>query len=216
MPGGLTQIFMKKVGTEGICRMMQAFDLPEEREAVAPAVIGYCSSEEHLEIFRSEVPGRIAEMPRGEGRLGWDAIFIPDGHQHTYAEMDPEELEQVFVSRIAASKFFNTIIKQQFQYSEVPFAVAEDVETSDIPDADLGQLRKLIARYFKEDELNTLCFDLGIDFDSLKGETIDGKSRELVAYCDRTLHLPELIEACREARPKVAWDAFQSEEKPAD
>jgi non-canonical purine NTP pyrophosphatase (RdgB/HAM1 family) len=92
MPGGLTSIFMKTVGPEGICRMMQAYVLPEERDAVAIAVIGCSSVEGHLEFFRSEVPGMIAESPRGNSSFGWDAIFIPDGHNHTYAEMESEEL----------------------------------------------------------------------------------------------------------------------------
>jgi hypothetical protein len=190
--------------------MMESYAIPEEREANAIAVIGYCSGEGHLEIFRAELPGTVAESPRGHNGYGWDAIFIPDGHNRTYAEMDHDELEQVSVRRIVASKFFNAVIKQHFIYSEIPPAVADDSQDSEENELDLGELRKLIAHHFDEDELHTLCFDMGIKFDSLRGETLDGKARELVAYCNRTLHLSELLQACREARPKANWDALES------
>ena len=45
-----------------------------------------------VELFAGEQPGRIADKPKGERRLGWDRLFVPEGFEHTLAELvlDPE------------------------------------------------------------------------------------------------------------------------------
>ena len=45
----------------------------------------------HEEIFEGVAPGRLVWPPRGQGGHGYDPIFVPDGHDVTYAEMDPAE-----------------------------------------------------------------------------------------------------------------------------
>lgn len=211
LPGGLTGTFMKCVGNEGICKMMQSYQLLEEREAVATAVLGYCSPDGTSEIFRSDVPGTISPSPHGEDGFGWDAIFVPDGHDKTYAEMDEEEREQVSVRRIVANKFFNTVISQRFEMSGIPGAISDTKEsTNGDSEYDLAKFRQLIVEHFSNDELHTLVFDLGLNYESLKGEALDGKARELVAYCSRTLHLPDLLEACQKERQNVDWKVFKS------
>lgn len=42
-------------------------------------------------IAVGEVTGTITESPRGSGGFGYDPVFIPDGFDKTFAEMDPEE-----------------------------------------------------------------------------------------------------------------------------
>ncbi|HMU34924.1 MAG TPA: RdgB/HAM1 family non-canonical purine NTP pyrophosphatase [Pyrinomonadaceae bacterium] len=37
------------------------------------------------------VRGRVAEFPRGKNGFGYDPIFIPDGHSHTFAELSSGE-----------------------------------------------------------------------------------------------------------------------------
>lgn len=38
-------------------------------------------------LFRGEVAGRIADKPKGLRPLGWDRLFVPDGFDHTLAEL---------------------------------------------------------------------------------------------------------------------------------
>lgn len=64
-------------------------------------------------------------------------------------------------------------------------------------------LRRKLANYFSDDELRTLCFDLEIDYDNLGGEGKDGKTRELVVFCERTDRLLRLSEYAREIRPNA-------------
>lgn len=38
-------------------------------------------------LFPGEMLGRIADKPAGPRALGWDRLFVPDGHDHTLAEL---------------------------------------------------------------------------------------------------------------------------------
>lgn len=49
----------------------------------------------HEEIFEGVAPGRLTWPPRGAEGHGYDPIFIPDGHDLTYAEMKPEEKNRI-------------------------------------------------------------------------------------------------------------------------
>ncbi len=40
--------------------------------------------------FIGQADGMIAKAPRGEGGFGYDAVFVPDGLQQTYAELGGE------------------------------------------------------------------------------------------------------------------------------
>lgn len=43
----------------------------------------------HAETFEGQVSGSICWPPRGNRGFGYDPIFIPDGHEMSFAEMDP-------------------------------------------------------------------------------------------------------------------------------
>ena len=74
----------------------------------------------------------------------------------------------------------------------------------------LAELHRLISKSFDEGELRTLCFDLAVDYDSLRGEGKESKSRELVLYLSRRARVVELIDSARERRPKASWpELFQ-------
>lgn len=45
----------------------------------------------HVETFEGKVHGRIVWPPRGNRGFGYDPIFIADGHDITFGEMDPNE-----------------------------------------------------------------------------------------------------------------------------
>ncbi len=64
-------------------------------------------------------------------------------------------------------------------------------------------LRHALVNYFDLEELRTLCFDIGVDFDELKGEGKGGKARELVAYWLHQGDLSLLAEAIRRERGDV-------------
>ena len=40
-----------------------------------------------IEVIAASCAGRIADRPAGPHELGWDRLFVPDGHDHTLAEL---------------------------------------------------------------------------------------------------------------------------------
>ena len=69
-----------------------------------------------------------------------------------------------------------------------------------------ASLRKNLVEWFNDSELHDLCFDMGVDYESLKGEAKSDKARELVAYCERRQIVPDLVVKCKELRPNVSWE----------
>ncbi len=67
------------------------------------------------------------------------------------------------------------------------------------------QLRQILLDYFDEGELITLCFDLGVDYESLPGAGKANKARDLVAYLQRHGRLAQLISLGQQERPHVQW-----------
>ena len=43
-----------------------------------------------LRTFEGQVHGKLTFPPRGEKGFGYDPIFIPDGLDETFAELDPQ------------------------------------------------------------------------------------------------------------------------------
>ena len=70
----------------------------------------------------------------------------------------------------------------------------------------LIQLHQLLGQRFDEEELRDLCFDLGVDYDDLRGEGKASKARELVSHLDRRGRLADLASAGKQMRPDIAWD----------
>ncbi len=69
----------------------------------------------------------------------------------------------------------------------------------------LPALKDQIETAFNLDELQSLSFDLGIQFENLAGTTRDAKARALIEHCQRIDRVSELISRCQELRPSVNW-----------
>jgi RNA-directed DNA polymerase len=67
----------------------------------------------------------------------------------------------------------------------------------------IGQkrLREALENKFSMAELNTLCFDLNIDFENIPGTTKSEKVVELIKYMDRHDRYQELFDAVEQSRP---------------
>lgn len=68
-----------------------------------------------------------------------------------------------------------------------------------------NKLFKGLNKHFNAEEVEDLCFELGISYEDLKGETRRGKNRSLVDYLARRQQLAELQAVCRQARPQANW-----------
>lgn len=67
----------------------------------------------------------------------------------------------------------------------------------------LLELRQILVEHFNLDDLRDLCFQLNINDEEVPGNTLSGKARELVQYCDRHHRLHDLKEKISQARPNL-------------
>lgn len=86
-------------------------------------------------------------------------------------------------------------------------ALSEPVITDTMEISRSSRIRLLqnLTAFFSLDELQTLCFDLGIDFDDLPGTGKVNKARELIAFLERRGNLAKLVAEARRQRPVVNW-----------
>ena len=64
-------------------------------------------------------------------------------------------------------------------------------------------LRRALDDGYNGDELRDLCFELGIDYEDLPGETQSAKARELVLYAKRHNLVAQLVAMVIAARPHL-------------
>lgn len=61
---------------------------PEQRKAHFVAVLALAYPDGGHEFFRGEVHGTLVYPPRGANGFGYDPMFVPNGHDVTFGEMD--------------------------------------------------------------------------------------------------------------------------------
>jgi non-canonical purine NTP pyrophosphatase (RdgB/HAM1 family) len=98
LPGALIKWFEKRLSYNQICDIIR-----KDRRSVAKICISYFDGK-NLEQFVGEVQGEIALSPRGENGFGWDKIFIPNGFDKTFAEMNTSEKHSISMRKIALDK----------------------------------------------------------------------------------------------------------------
>lgn len=91
-------------GTNDPSLILKMLGNESNRKARALLAVGFHDGE-NAHIFIGEVNGTISFEARGRDGFGWDKIFIPNGHEITFAEMEPEVKDSVSHRRNALDKF---------------------------------------------------------------------------------------------------------------
>ncbi|MCA9488110.1 MAG: non-canonical purine NTP pyrophosphatase [Nanoarchaeota archaeon] len=99
LPGPLIKWFLESMKTEGIYRMAS---FSSDRSATAKTIIGYTNRNE-IRYFEGKIDGEIV-APKGETNFGWDPIFLPKGYMKTFAQMTPEEKNEISMRKKALTK----------------------------------------------------------------------------------------------------------------
>ncbi len=73
------------------------------------------------------------------------------------------------------------------------------------PELYLTTLHKMMERYFDLEEIRTLCFQLNVDYDSVRGEGKSARIRHLILDLARHGRLEQLVAMASMERPHVTW-----------
>src|SRR5262249_9022995 len=64
---------------------------PQARRAHFVSALCVAWPDGHVEEFEGRVDGTLVWPPRGSRGFGYDPMFLPDGHDRTFGEMDADE-----------------------------------------------------------------------------------------------------------------------------
>ena len=109
-PGTYTKWVHQKIGHNGIFQLLEGKD----RKAEFRTCIGLCKPDEEPLTFSGRVAGTITQEEKGTKGWGHDPIFMPVGHDKTWAE-NPN-LKAAESHRINAIKKFMDWLKENKQY----------------------------------------------------------------------------------------------------
>lgn len=77
---------------------------PEPRRASFNCTLCLAWPDGHDEIFEGRVSGRLTWPMRGDLGFGYDPIFIPEGHDITFGEMEPAKKHEMSHRAVAFAK----------------------------------------------------------------------------------------------------------------
>jgi XTP/dITP diphosphohydrolase len=75
---------------KNIEKLLHKLEGSSDRKAKFRAVISLIIDDKER-LFEGVCPGTILDQRRGGGGFGYDPVFVPDGANHTFAEMDMDE-----------------------------------------------------------------------------------------------------------------------------
>ncbi len=103
LPGPLIKWFIVTIGVEGLYDIAAKY---KNFSACARTIVGYMNNSGHVQFFEGVVYGRLV-FPCGIEGFAWDQIFVPDGYEHTFAEMTKKEKNAISMRKIAIEKLKN-------------------------------------------------------------------------------------------------------------
>ena len=90
LPGPFIKWFQQESGEEGLCRLLDGYN---DRSTIAGAAMAYYDGMK-LEVFESELRGKIVQNPIGDNGFGWNVIFKPEGANVTLGQMSEKEFKK--------------------------------------------------------------------------------------------------------------------------
>jgi len=88
-----------------MAKVEEALKGKTDRRAYFVCALAIAWPDGHVEIFEGEVHGTIVWPPRGTRGFGYDPVFLPDGRDRTFGEMDPDD-KQAISHRARAFRLF--------------------------------------------------------------------------------------------------------------
>ena len=83
---------MKKIALNGLNKLLLGY---EDKTIEAKCIFAYQENiESKIHYFTGITKGTLVE-PRGNMNFGWDPVFLPEGYNETYGEMDSESKNSI-------------------------------------------------------------------------------------------------------------------------
>jgi len=89
-PGVYSSYVFYTVGCNGVLKLLKGFN-DDKRKACFRSVLAYMEPKGKPLVFTGECHGKISMKILGDHGFGYDPIFIPDGSNKTFANMETEE-----------------------------------------------------------------------------------------------------------------------------
>jgi XTP/dITP diphosphohydrolase len=86
-------------------RLLAELHGQSDRRARFRTVLAFVDEAGALHTFAGVCAGRILDEERGAGGFGYDALFVPDGHAETFAEMTKEAKNRISHRALALAAF---------------------------------------------------------------------------------------------------------------
>lgn len=114
-PGIYSARFAKAHGgwEGGMKAVLDAAALSGAKTAWFVTVLCLAFPNRKIHFFEGIVKGSLAQSMRGANGFGYDPIFIPNGHNRTFGEMNPTEKNSFSHRRIALDKFVQEFLDDQ-------------------------------------------------------------------------------------------------------
>ena len=91
-PGVYSRYTYDTIGLEGILQLMKGV---KNRRTTFKCVLGFLQNNGKQYILTGETHGILTKKKKGEQGFGYDPIFIPEGEEKTFAELDMNRKNQI-------------------------------------------------------------------------------------------------------------------------
>jgi XTP/dITP diphosphohydrolase len=108
-PGALIKWVLGTIGNEGVCKLLK-----NEKNRKVVVKTCYCLyNGRNFHVFTGVLNGSLPQAPKGASNFGWDPVFVPIGHNKSFAEMTSDEKNAISMRRIALEKLRNFLRMQR-------------------------------------------------------------------------------------------------------
>ena len=81
----------------------------DDRRARFVSVLALAWPDGHVDCFEGHVDGTLVWPPRGDKGFGYDPMFVPDGYEITFGEMDPAHKHEISHRAVAFRKLVEAV-----------------------------------------------------------------------------------------------------------
>lgn len=121
-PGPYCKAMLEAIGPSGLWDLMSRYDNRRARVTCtvgAMDLVGRHWGEREVQIFSGSIHGVIV-APKGDvqhGKASWNSVFLPDGYDKTFGELQFHEQAEMSHRRIALERFLDVVCESKVALS---------------------------------------------------------------------------------------------------